>query len=268
MAMLQIQFFSQSLRREVMLSALIPLDGPPAQDQPAKELKPLKSLYLLHGYSGNHTDWLHFARIRELSDRYKVAVFMPAGENHFYLDDEEKGQLYGEFLGGELLAFTRSMFPLSNAREDTFIGGLSMGGYGALRNGLKYSEQYGKIIALSSALISYKIAGLAPGFKDGIADYNYYKRVFGDLNQLLGSDKDPEALVDQLKERGAAIPDIYMACGKDDFLLDVNRRFHDYLCQGDVPHIYKENKGIHDWNFWNEHIGPAIEWAIGDLKSS
>ncbi|WP_068786550.1 alpha/beta hydrolase [Paenibacillus phocaensis] len=267
MAMLQIQFFSRSMRREVTLSALIPLDAPPISGQPEVEAKPLKSLYLLHGYSGNHTDWIYFSRIRELSDKYNIAVFMPSGENHFYLDDEDKGQLYGEFLGAELLQFTRKMFPLSAERKDTFIGGLSMGGYGAIRNGLKYADQFSRILALSSALIPYTIAGLSPGYQDAIADYNYYKRVFGDLNQLLGSDKDPEALAKQLKEQGAQVPEIYMACGNQDFLLDVNRRFHDYLTQEKIPHHYIESAGTHDWNFWNEHIGPAIEWAISDPES-
>ncbi|MGZ7441125.1 alpha/beta hydrolase [Paenibacillus sp. TH7-28] len=268
MAMLNIQFFSKCMRREVSLSALVPLGCPPLGQSAEEEIRPLKALYLLHGYSGNHTDWIVFSRIRELSDKYKIAVFMPSGENHFYLDDEDKGQLYGEFLGNELVEFTRSMFPLSRNREDTLIGGLSMGGYGAIRNGLKYAGRFGRVIALSSALIPYKIAGLAPGFKDAIADYNYYTSVFGDLDRLQGSDKDPEALVKQLKETGASIPGIYMACGSQDFLLDVNRRFHDYLNQKDIPHLYVESAGAHDWNFWNKYIGPAIEWAIADPASA
>ncbi|MFD1175154.1 alpha/beta hydrolase [Paenibacillus puldeungensis] len=257
------------MKREISLSALIPLDTLPIPGEPVvEEVRPLKALYLLHGYSGSHTDWIHFSRIRELSDKYKIAVFMPSGENNFYLDDEDKGQLYGEFLGKELVDFTRSMFPLSTNREDTIIGGLSMGGYGAIRNGLKYAGQFGRIIALSSALITYNIAGLAPGYQDLIADYNYYKRVFGDLDRLLGSDRDPEALAKQLKETGSSFPSIYMACGTDDFLLDVNQKFHDYLIQEDIPHFYKESAGTHDWNFWNEYIGPAIEWAITDAKST
>ncbi|WP_059046173.1 alpha/beta hydrolase [Paenibacillus rubinfantis] len=267
MAMLQVQFFSKSMRREVTFSALLPLDTPPVPGQPEKGAKPLKALYLLHGYSGNHTDWIHFSRIRELSDQYNIAVFMPSGENHFYLDDEDKGQLYGEFLGRELIQFTRLMFPLSTDRKDTIIGGLSMGGYGAIRNGLKYPDQFGRIIALSSALIPYTIAGVSPDYQDVIADYNYYKRVFGDLNQLLGSDKDPEAQTKQLKERGTLIPEIYMACGSEDFLLDVNRRFHDYLTQEEILHHYIESAGTHDWNFWNEYIGPAIAWAVTDPES-
>lgn len=269
MAVLQVQFFSHCMKREVSFSALVPLDAPPTPEQSGEKRAPaLRSLYLLHGYSGSHMDWLYFSRIRELSDKYKIAVFMPAGENHFYLDDVERGPLYSKFLGEELIDFTRSMFPLSSEREDTFIGGLSMGGYGAIRNGLKYANRFGKIIALSSAILPYKITGLAPGYQDVIADYNYYTRVFGDLDQLLETDKNPEVLIKQLQAAGASLPGIYLACGKDDFLLDVNRRFHEYLVQERIPHDYHESAGTHDWNFWNEYIGPAIEWAIAEDKTT
>ncbi|THF80317.1 alpha/beta hydrolase [Cohnella fermenti] len=264
MAILNIQFYSQCLKRQVPLTALIPLDSPfrLAGDEP--EARPLKSLYLLHGYSGTHTDWTDFSRIRELADRYGIAVFMPAGENHFYLDDEDRGALYGEYLGRELIDFTRRMFPLSASREDTWIGGLSMGGYGAIRNGYRYADRFGRIVALSSALIPYKIANIEPGFKDGIADYGYYRSVFGDLSRLLGSDKDPEALVRRLKESGTPLPALYMACGTEDFLLDVNRRFHEFLEREKVEHDYRESSGVHDWSFWNRTIADGLTWALGE----
>lgn len=81
---------------------------------------------------------------------------MPSGENRFYLDDEKSGELYGEFIGKELVEFTRKLFPLSDKREDTFIAGLSMGGYGAIRNGLKYAENFGCVIGLSAALVQIR----------------------------------------------------------------------------------------------------------------
>ncbi|PQP80174.1 acetylesterase [Paenibacillus sp. PCH8] len=268
MAMIQVNFFSKSMRREVTFSALLPVDAPviPGQADPGANREPLKSLYLLNGYSGSNTDWISYTRIRELSDRYRIAVFMPAGENHFYVDDEDKGDLHGEYVGQELVEFTRSLFPLSTKREDTYIGGLSMGGYGAIRNGLKYAEHFGKIIALSSAILPYKIANAEPGYSDGVANYQYFKRVFGDLDQLTGSDKDPEALVMRLKEANTSIPDIYMACGTEDFLLDVNQRFRDFLHQENVSLTYIESAGVHNWDFWNDYIVLALEWAGEDNK--
>ncbi|MUG46255.1 alpha/beta hydrolase [Paenibacillus woosongensis] len=266
MATIQVNFFSKCLRREVTFNALMPLDSPviPGQTEEEHRIKPLKTLYLLHGYSGSHGDWLSYSRIRELSDKHRIAVIMPSGENHFYVDDEDLGAFYGEFVGKELVEFTRKMFPLSTDREDTYIGGLSMGGYGAIRNGLKYASHFSRIIALSSAILPYKIANAAPDFKDGIADYKYFRRVFGDLDRLLGSDKDPEALVMGLKETGKPIPQIYMACGTEDFLLDVNQRFRDFLVLENVPLTYVERTGAHTWDFWSEYIVYAIEWALGN----
>jgi putative tributyrin esterase len=264
MAMMQISFFSASLKREVTFNALLPLEQPESRDKEQEPVKPLKSLYLLHGYCGSHTDWISFSRIKELSDRYRIAVFMPAGENRFYLDDEETEMNMGDYVGRELVAFTRRMFPLSRSREDTFIGGLSMGGYGALRNGLYYAETFGRIIALSSALITYHVAGMKPGHHNGIAGYGYYRSVFGDLDQVLGSDKDPEALIHRLKADGSSLPDIYIACGTEDFLLDVNQRFQRFLLSEGVKHTYKETPGAHTWDFWNEKISDALEWSVGE----
>lgn len=262
MAFFQVNFYSKTLKRLVSLNALIPVDtfGIPGQEM--IERGPMKSLYLLHGYSGNHMDWVGGTNIQELSLLHNIAVFMPSGENNFYLDDTDKGELHAEFVGNELLEFTRNVFPISAKREDTFIGGLSMGGFGALRNGLKYSHNFSGIIALSSALITKNIAGIPVDFKDAIADYNYYKRVFGDLNKLMGSDKDPEELLLRLKRANATIPKIFMACGTEDFLLSENRDYHSFLMKQGVEHTYVEAPGVHNWVFWNEFIEKGIKWML------
>lgn len=262
MAFFQVNFFSKALKRQVPFAAFVPVDTFEIPGQEPVELGPIKSLYLLHGYAGNHMDWGLGAKIQELSLLHNIAVFMPSGENNFYLDDTDKGELHAQFIGNELVEFTRKTFPISSSREDTFIGGLSMGGFGALRNGLKYSQNFSKIIALSSALITRNIAGIPEDFKDPIADYNYYRRVFGDLNELLGSDKDPEALLLNLKKENGVIPHIYMACGTEDFLLKENRSYHDFLIKQGVEHTYIEAPGVHDWAFWNEYIEKAMKWAV------
>ncbi|MEK5480259.1 alpha/beta hydrolase family protein [Paenibacillus sp. FSL R5-0407] len=264
MAFFQVNFYSKTLKRLVSFNALIPVDAPEIPGQEKMEQGPMKSLYLLHGYSGNHMDWVTGSKIQELSLTHHIAVFMPSGENNFYLDDTDRGQLYAEFIGNELLEFTRNAFPISTKKEDTFIGGLSMGGYGALRNGLKYADNFSGIIALSSALITRNIAGIPVDFKDPIADYKYYRSVFGDLNELLGSDKDPEALLLQLKQENAAIPHIYMACGTEDFLLRENREYHAFLIDQGIEHTYVEGPGTHDWNFWNEYIEKAFKWMLSE----
>lgn len=260
MATMQMTFYSKSMHREVSFSALLPAER---LEPPSPDRKGLRSLYLLHGYAGSSTDWVYFSRIRELSDKYNIAVFMPSGENYFYLDDEDKDERHGEYIGHELVELTRNLFPLSRDREDTLIGGLSMGGFGAIRNGLKYAGNFGRIIGLSSALILHGIAGIGPDFHNGIAGYSYYRRVFGDLNSLLGSDKNPETLIKGLKASQADIPQIYMACGTEDFVLKENQRFHDFLVDEGVDHTYVERPGAHNWDFWNHYIAEALEWAVG-----
>ncbi len=260
MALLQVNFFAKTMKRQVGFNALVPIDNYQIHNQ-KEEVNPLKSLYLLSGYAHNYMDWVCGTKIQELSQKYNIAVFMPSGDNRFYLDDTDMGELYSEFIGNELVDFTRKMFHLSNKREDTYIGGLSMGGYGAIRNGLKYAENFGRIIALSSALITKNIAGIPIDFKDPIADYAYYRRVFGDLNQLLGSDKDPEALITNLKRNNLVIPQIYMACGTEDFLLRENRDYHNFLVTENIEHTYTESSGDHNWDFWNEYIEKGLIWA-------
>ncbi|PDO10142.1 MAG: acetylesterase [Candidatus Reconcilbacillus cellulovorans] len=267
MAYLQVNFFSEALDRKTTFHALIPIDHWKGRDVGRNERPaPLKSLYLLCGYSGDEMDWIHYSTVRSLSEQYNVAVFMPEGGNFFYLDDVEKGECFGAFIGKELVEYTRKLFPLSVNREDTWIGGLSMGGYGALRNGLKYAETFGRIIALSSALITYRIAGRNGDTAVDGRDVRYFRRVFGDLDRVLGSDKDPEALVLKLKEAKASLPRIYMACGTEDFLLDVNRRFRDFLMKENVEFVYEEGPGEHSWDFWNKTLKSGLRWALGNSE--
>ncbi len=262
MAFLQINYRSKALRRLTTFNALVPMETFEAPGQEPVKRGPVKALYLLHGYTGNYTDWINGSPVQELSEKYNIAMFMPSGDNFFYLDDTDMGALYSEYVGNELVEFTRQMFSLSDKREDTFIGGYSMGGYGAIRNGIKYSERFGRVIALSSAMITYNIAGMSPDYKNAFADYKYYARVFGDLNKLLGSDKDPEALIKEKKAAGQPIPDIYIACGTEDFGIQANRRYHDFLTAEGVAHTYAEGPGAHNWTFWNEYIEKALKWAL------
>ena len=259
MALLRVDFISKSLMRTVTANVVLPTDkisfgeGSP---QPQK----FKTLYLLHGIFGNYTDWVTGTRIQSWAQDKNLAVVMPSGENKFYVDNFKSGDLFGQFIGEELVDFTRRTFPLSDKREDTFIGGLSMGGYGALRNGLKYHDTFGRIVALSSGLIKEGILQSKYEEKDSIHNRHYYESVFGDLSQLEGSDMDYEALVDKLIREGKSIPEIYLACGTEDFLYQQNLAYHRFLEERGVKHTYVEGPGIHDWVFWDTYIKKALDW--------
>lgn len=128
MAMMKVSFASETLCRYVDVNVIVPMEQPglpgaEANEEIKKETnKKYKTLYLLHGYGGNQDDWLTSSNIRALADQYEIAVVMPSGENSFYVDGQAAGTRWGEMVGKELVEFTRRMFPLSDKREDTFIG--------------------------------------------------------------------------------------------------------------------------------------------------
>lgn len=260
MALMQVDFMSKSLMRTVTVNVILPVDKLPFPGMPVKEEKAFKTLYLLHGVFGNYTDWLTGTNIKRWAMDKDLAVVMPSGENMFYVDQPGVNNLYGEFVGQELVEITRKMFPLSHKREDTFIAGLSMGGYGAIRNGLKYHETFGYIAGLSSALVTEGMEERTYGAVPFIEGRAYAEGVFGDLNKVKGSDKDPKWLAANLIEKKAKAPHIYMACGVDDSLLEKNRDFKNYLEGLGIQVDYEEGPGAHEWDFWNRYIQKVVDW--------
>ena len=261
MATFQVNFFAQTLGRTVPLYVILPTDKSFFSDMEKREEKPFKTLYLLHGITGNYTDWLHGTGILRYAEERNLAVVMPSADNAFYVDQPWNCNMYGEFIGKELVEFTRKTFPLSAEREDTFIGGLSMGGYGALRNGLKYHDTFGGIVALSSALIINETLlqkAENPMFPFETEEYKH--SCFGpDLKIALEGDLNPKQLVRKLREEKKAFPMVYMACGTEDFLMDVNQDFSDYLNAHDVPHTFETGSGGHEWAFWDKYIQRALD---------
>ena len=267
MATFTFTMYSHALHRHTDVTAVIPAEKPAFPGTPFEPNKPFRSVYLLHGYSGSHSDWLRGSSIESLAQKYRVAVFCPSGENSFYIDEPKRDALYEQFLCDELIDFTRRVFPLSREVADTAIGGLSMGGYGAIRNGLKHPEIYGFIMAFSSALITDGISKMpdepkpAPAGKGGMGmSADYFISTFGTPSKILGSDVDPKALAKNLVESGSARPRLYMACGAEDFLIEPNRSLHTCLEKLGYEHSYTEGHGTHSWEYWNLHIEKALAW--------
>lgn len=260
MALIQMNMLSRSLMRTVPVNVILPVDKMVFPGMSEREEQPYKTLYLLHGIFGNYTDWVCGTRIQRFAEENDLVVIMPSGDNAFYVDQPAANNFYGKFIGEELVEITRKMFPLSRKREDTFIGGLSMGGYGAMRNGLKYSDTFGYIVALSAAL---RVEEMAARTKDGgsfIENKSFAEACFGDLSKLLDSDKNPKHLVAQLKAAGKALPKVYMACGDKDSLLELNKDMVAYLREQGVDVTFEVGPGAHEWDFWDAYIKKAIAW--------
>ena len=266
MAWFQVNFFSICLGRSVDIQVLLPAEMPgpiPGSGSEGAAAPKFKTLYLLHGYMGNCTDWLLNTPVNELSQQYGMAVVMPSGDNGFYVDQPSSGVLGASFIGKELVEYTRKLFPLSDRREDTLIAGLSMGGYGAIRNGLANSETFGHIIGLSSAMVTETVKGVTEEVNMLGVNKHYYERLLGDLDKVEGSVNDPRRLAKDILDGGRPLPDLYMACGYKDMLSNGNRDLHRYLDSIGFAHTYEEGPGTHEWPFWRKFLARGLEHALG-----
>jgi putative tributyrin esterase len=257
MALIYANFASRCLKRTVHWSAILPVEQMSPLYAPASV--PLKTLYLLHGYTGSCTDWFLNSALGELAARNGLAIIMPDAENHFYVDDTKRLDLYGEYIGYELVEYTRRIFPLSAERGDTIIGGISMGGYGALRNGMKYSDVFGHVIAISPAIIIQELPSATDQPNHVGATRGFYESVFGDLNKAARSDVDLHWLVSDLHSEHKEFPDIYIACGYNDMLVYESRRLDGHLNSLGISHTYEEGQGSHEPAFFNTYLRHALE---------
>lgn len=260
MALANMEFFSKSLCRSVSFKLILPNDveGPKSEHFN----RPMKLLILLHGYCGFSGDWLYNTNAYEMANKYNLAILLPSGENSFYTNGTATGRAYANFIGEELPRYVCSTFGISDKCEDTFIGGLSMGGFGALHTALQFPERISKCICLSSALITDRLGDMQPGTDNGVANYDYYALMFGELNKIADSESNPKYLLKKLKENGAKIPEIFLACGTEDFLFQPNVEMSEYLKAQGVDHTFVKDTGIHDFNFWNKMLEPGIKWAL------
>ena len=137
-----------------------------------------------------------------------------------------------------------------------------MGGFGALHTGLLFNETFSKVIALSSALIQGMVKIMNPEMDNPMANYDYYRFTFGDPKDMETSENNPEYLVKKLKEEGKRFPDIYMACGTEDFPVEPNRQFKAFLDEQKVSATFVTAPGIHDFVFWREYLEQGLKWAF------
>ena len=262
MAVLTVTYRSDVLKRDITFKAYLPADYPPVYSEISTEK--YKTLYMLHGLNYNYEAWLKESRFDRMARDLNLAVIFPDGQNSFYVNGPLPNSDFGKLVGEELVNFTRSVFPLSDKREDTFIGGFSMGGFGALRNGLKYADTFSRIMAFSSAIHMFE-------FEPGDKRRNILigeDQIFGNYEEAVKTDKNPavclKMLSEKVREGKASFPKVYMVCGLQDGLLAANRSFRDKLLDERVDVIYREYEGIHSHEFVNEHLKDVLTWMMGD----
>lgn len=234
-------FYSQVLGRDFEYRILLP-DG---------AARPLRTLYLLHGYGGNSAQWLAKSDVKRWAEIFGVAVVLPSAGSGFYQDNARTGVRMKTFIGTELVDHTRAHFPLSHRREDTFIAGVSMGGFGSLLIGFRYSERFSKAAAAAGAFV--------PGILGSEMSAWYFLETFGDYATLEGSDREPYGEALRALAEGRMIP-AYLTCGKQDIHLECGRRMARMLTEAGAEVVWREEDGGHDWDFFNNCFPAMLDW--------
>ena len=237
MALIHANFFSTTIAKNVGLYAVVP-EGKPG---------PFPVLYLLHGLSDDYTIWLRRTRIEAFLRELPMIVVMPDGYRGFYTDNAE-GPAYGKYMTDEIRTFVENTLPASKKREHRAIGGLSMGGYGALRCALERPDLY--VSAHSHSGATRDFAREVEWMKGA-----EIRRIFG--SNPVGTHHDIYHLAEKAKKHKPLVK-LRIDCGTEDFLLKANREFHTHLKKIKYPHEYIENPGMHEWDYWEIHIQKAL----------
>ncbi|QHW29946.1 esterase family protein [Paenibacillus rhizovicinus] len=242
MAVLQTTFFSSALGMTSSLTAVLPQDAAPGEKFPV--------LFLLHGLSDDHTTWLRLTTLELLLQNRRLAVIMPNVHRSFY-SDMAHGLKYWTYVSEELPKVARALFPISDRREDTFVAGQSMGGYGAFKLALSKPEQFAAAASLSGAL---DVRALRVLFTSG-----EYGDIFGDVND--GAHKDDLfAIAETAARSGEPVPKLYQCCGTEDFLYEDGLRFLRHAGKLGLEVDYEEEPGLHEWGYWNVKLPRILDW--------
>ena len=258
MALCHVNFFSNVLGLCMQMDVILPerTQGQIGMEG-RKEKGKYRTLYLLHGMSDDNTIWQRRTSIERYATEYGIAVVMPAVGLSWYTDmhtcDRDR---YFVYVARELPEICRDFFPnMSPRREDTYVAGLSMGGYGALKCALRAPETFSKAASLSGAVDVAELVKVR-----ALADARYWEGIFGPADKVAGSENDLFALAERLtpEER----PDLFMWCGTEDSLYPSNVKLRDHLNKLGYRLTYTEGPGDHQWKYWDEHIQNALRWMM------
>ena len=224
-----VRFKSKALGRQVTYSAIVP---EAANAGPG----PYPVLYQLHGASDDHACWLTRSNLVRHAVKYPMLIILPDGELSFWLNLME-GQRYEDYLMEDLWQHVANTYNVRPGRAA--IGGLSMGGFGAMRLALRYPDRFASVWSHSGAY--------------------WTQAEMAHRSPLLLQAPDAEIL--ETATVAASLPQlpvISFDCGTEDFLLQENRRFHNHLTKLGIAHTYQEHPGAHNWDYWDVHVQEAL----------
>ena len=262
MALMHCLFYSKCMGSNISINVIIPTlqGGEQMNDRKVQDKynyeKGLPVVYLLHGAHGNADSWIRNSNVERYAQDRGLAVIMASAENSFY-QDMAHGHPYKTFFLEELMGFVNGLFPVSKRREDTFVGGFSMGGYGAWYLGLTAPEKFSKAASMSGALDFPQLVSIPD--VTGVMNWD---NILGSDHTVAGTDKDLKFLYERCVANGL-VPSLYQSCGKGDILYPTNLSVRDWLRAKGADLTWTEGEGQHDWNFWDARIPEMFDWFLG-----
>jgi putative tributyrin esterase len=249
MAFATINSFSRALQKASSFNIVFPDDPSIA--------RPWAAFYLLHGLSDDHTIWMRRTSIERYVAGLPLVVVMPDGGRGWYTNAVNPlGYRHEDDLIHDVVGLVDRTFPVKAERGGRAIGGLSMGGYGAVKLGLKHHEMFASVNSHSGALAFPR----RPAAK-GKELSTEFLTVFGE--QAKDGPEDPFALAERIDH--GRLPALRIDCGTEDSLLDDNRAFHRHLESLHIPHEYHEFPGGHDWAYWDAQVREAVAFHARNL---
>jgi S-formylglutathione hydrolase FrmB len=263
MILVDVDFFSETLTLGCSLHVLLPQRT--LAEGKTKRRSKYRTLYLLHGRSDDHTAWQRKTSIERYVEGLDLAVVMPTVHRSFGVDMVHGGKFW-QFISEEVPALVRDLFPLSSAREDNFVAGLSMGGYVAFRLALTHPERYSAAASLSGGLdLADTVRADNP--RNNERRLAEFRTVFGDLSKVPGSKYDLIALARKVA-RAPVKPRLYQCCGTEDFIYGQNIRFRDAVRNLRLDLTYEEWSGDHNWEYWDRMIQRVLGWMVPQKRKS
>ena len=246
-----------------LASALMGRDMPyrviaPIEKTVAKDTR-YPVIYLLHGLTGHFNNWTDLTKLSDYASAYKVIIVTPEGGDGWYTDsvsnDKEKWESY---IVQELIPEVDKKFRTNTGRNQRAIAGLSMGGFGSLKFGLKYPDKFVLAGSFSGALGAASLTEkMVPGVIGKTID-----GIFGPVESETRKSNDIFAIIRSITpEKTKTIPFIYLDCGTEDFLFGNNREFVNLLVEKKVPHEYRQLPGAHDWKYWDKQVQEFLQLA-------
>ncbi|MFZ4506086.1 MAG: alpha/beta hydrolase [Fimbriimonas sp.] len=242
MAFVQVRFFSEALGKQTECFVLLPEAPIP---------KPWHVMFLLHGHSDDHSIWQRRTSIERYVEGLPLVVVMPDAAKSFYCDGVQ-GPAYNRAIAYELPDLVERWF---SPGGEWCASGLSMGGYGAFRIALERPELFKSAVSHSGAVgFAHQLEYFAEN-----RNSEEFRRIVGDART--GGPNDLFELV----KATSPLPSLRFDCGTEDFLLQDNRLFRDYLVESGIPHEYEEFPGSHNWAYWDLHVQDAIAFHRKNL---